>query len=55
MSLVLAPQTAGVQCNIQSLIVAVVTAGFDVDGAVLKVDDLQQQARLGVDAARDPR
>lgn len=34
---------------------AAVLTGFEVDGAVLKVDDLQQQARLGVDAARDPR
>lgn len=33
----------------------VVPAGFEVDGAVLKVDDLQQQAQLGVDAAKDPR
>lgn len=31
------------------------SVGFEVDGAVLKVDDLQLQARLGVDAAKDPR
>lgn len=29
--------------------------GFEVDGAVLKVDDLRLQAELGVDAAKDPR
>lgn len=34
---------------------AFVPVGFEVDGAVLKLDDLQLQAPLGVDAAKDPR
>jgi hypothetical protein len=31
------------------------TTGFDVDGAVLKVDDVGLQEQLGVDAAQDPK
>ena len=40
---------------ILAVLCCAVASGFEVDGAVLKLDDLQLQEQLGADRAKDPK